>query len=184
MATTKQRPPMSITAPAALALKGGLASTGQSPYEAAQEDPAAAQVLTEWTRQPAERVADSIGGQGTAATPPVAAAEPAVAPEQPSAPASAPVAAVAASEPPEEVEAEEVQPMPAVRKAKPWAEKEKELRGKNGERTGHHVKISSEVFAKAWWVKGSTPGMTWETFFDEALERFADKKLREMGYRP
>lgn len=182
-----KRSPMSISAPSALTLKGGLASTGQSPYEAAQGDPEAAKVLDQWTREPAERVAGSIGQQ----EPQGHAAEPAAAPVVPSVPetaAAAPAPAVAPSEPASvEVQPEdedEVQPLPVTRKAKPWAEKEKELRGKNGARTGHHVKIDSEIFAKAWWVKGSTPGMTWESFFDEALERFTNKKLREMGYRP
>lgn len=168
------RPPMSIM-PTAL-VGGGLAAHSQSPYEAAQEDPLAKKALEDWTKEPAERVAGSIGAE--------------VPPAQPEAVVEAPVAAAPAPAPAAEPTADatddddDLAPAPAVRKAKPWNDKDKELRNKNGARSPQHFRIDTEIYAKAWWLKGSTPGMTWESMIDEALGKYVNKKLRDMGYTP
>lgn len=163
---------------------GGLAARGVSIAEQANKNPQMAAALSDWSRVPAERVADSIG----ATVAQQAAETPTDAPEGVAAPVAPPAAVAPAVEPaatsPVDDEEDDQPAVTIKRKGKPWAEKEKEVRAKSGPRQGQHVRLGAEVYAKAWFVKGSTPGETWDSLVEEALLKLVNKRLKDMGLEP
>lgn len=196
----RPRPPMSVN-PALLA-SGGLAARGGSVAEQIQDNPEVSAKLDEWAKSPALRVAGSIGAEPAkqvesdvqpdqeavqTSMQPVEAAQ--AAPE----PVVAPVVAqpaVAASEPSAEPvsaldDDDDYQPIPAVRKARPWQDMERKVRDAVGIKGKNlPARVHAELYAKAWYLKETTAGMTWDLLVEEALTKHVNRKLKEMGYTP
>lgn len=196
MSKPRPRPPMSVN-PALLAT-GGLAARGGSVVEQIQNNPEAAAKLDEWTKTPALRVADSIGAEPpkpdteqveTAA--PVQAAQTVDTP--PPAPAPSPVVEKAATAAPAPVsepataldDDDDYQPIPVVRKARPWQDMERQVRETVGIKGKNlPARVQADLYAKAWYLKETTAGLTWDSLVEEALSKHVNRKLKEMGYTP
>jgi len=185
-----------MSANPALLATGGLAARGGSVAEQIQNNPEAAAKLDEWTKTPALRVADSIGAeppkpdteQTEAAAPAETAQTLAVAP-----PAPAPLPAVekAAAAAPALVSEtataldDDYQPIPAVRKARPWQDMERQVRETVGIKGKNlPARVQADLYAKAWYLKETTAGLTWDSLVEEALSKHVNRKLKEMGYTP
>lgn len=190
MSKPRPRPPMSVN-PALLAT-GGLAARGGSVAEQIQNNPEAAAKLDEWTKTPALRVADSIGAE-----PPKPDTDQldtaSAATDTASAPAHPPVvekAAVEASKPVSTPavtldDDEEYQPIPVVRKARPWQDMERTVREAVGVKGKNlPARVQADLYAKAWYLKETTAGLTWDSLVEEALTKHVNRKLKEMGYTP
>lgn len=182
MSKPRPRPPMSVN-PALLAT-GGLAARGGSVVEQIQNNPEAAAKLDEWTKTPALRVADSIGAEPpkpdteqveTAA--PVQAAQTVDTPPPAPAPVSEPATALD--------DDDDYQPIPAVRKARPWQDMERQVRETVGIKGKNlPARVQADLYAKAWYLKETTAGLTWDSLVEEALSKHVNRKLKEMGYTP
>lgn len=196
MSKPRPRPPMSVN-PALLAT-GGLAARGGSVAEQIQNNPEAAAKLDEWTKTPALRVADSIGvepskpdtEQTEAAAPAQTAQTVAVAPPAPAPLPAVEKAAAAAPAPVSEPAAaldddDDYQPIPAVRKARPWLDMERQVRETVGIKGKNlPARVQADLYAKAWYLKETTAGLTWDSLVEEALSKHVNRKLKEMGYTP
>lgn len=195
----KIRPPMSI-APKVLAMKGGLAGAHtESPFDAVKNDPAAAAALDAWSREPAERIAGSIG----ALTAPAAEDKPAEAAQAapatptevvaPPAPVQAPVApsvqdkdASASQDLDEELSEEEKRIYAKARYrnyTKRWNDEYAKLFAEHGKATPNHFRVDTELYAKVS-VFRDDGNETWGDVINEALRLLVKKRERDIGYKP
>lgn len=189
MATSTKRPGMTINP--LVAQPGGLASRGQSVVDTLENAPSSAkEAVQDWTKAPAERVAASIDGQEAqnalaSAQTPAEVPAPAQSRSEAAAPGSA--AAIADSDGviPDDDDpfAEAHAPAPKQRNLKPWTEKAKDVAAEVGTKgKGTHFRLNPDTYAKTWFLKEITPGMTWDKLADAALERFVNRRLKELGY--
>ena len=191
MATSNntKRPGMTINP--LMTQPGGLASRGQSVVDTlANASSEAKEAVQDWTKAPAERVAASIEGQDAqtalaSAPAPAEVQTPAQPPSEAVAPGSAAAKADADGVIPDDDDpfAEAHVPAPKQRNLKPWTEKAKDVAAEVGTKgKGTHFRLNPDVYAKTWFLKEITPGMTWDKLADAALERFVNRRLKELGY--
>lgn len=208
MATQKSqkpgRPGMSM---APLLQPGGLAARGRSVADAVAADPNAAAAVSEWTKEPSERIAQTLANAQPAEgpqsdqtpeavqTPAQAATEPAAALSAaqqadsdgvipaPAAPPESQQQPAAATDEDDDPFTDAHIPAPRQKNLKPWTTKEKEVSDEVGKKgKGTNFRLRPDVYAKTWFLKEITPGMTWDKLADAALERYVNRKLKELGY--